>query len=219
MITVLTPTEYSFSDSTALSVSNASNMYNDTTNNTYATVTHTKSNSTAYYFYVHGFNFSLVPANANVTSFTVKIRARESQLSTSSSYRMRLSYKPDDIWTTISNTTVSSSLSTSATVFTFPISSFITWDKLRNKGDSGWGSNFAIRVGLRRSSSRTTGYAYIYGAEVEVNWEIPTEKLYYKSSGSWVEVSKAYKKINGVWVEQTDLTTVFNSNTNYVKGN
>ena len=38
------------------------------------------------------------------------------------------------------------------------------------------------------------------------------------STGSWTLVSKAYKKINGSWVQQSDLTTVFNSNTNYVKG-
>lgn len=43
--------------------------------------------------------------------------------------------------------------------------------------------------------------------------------LYFKSNGSYVEAVKAYKKINGSWVEQTDLTTVFNSNINYVKGN
>lgn len=38
------------------------------------------------------------------------------------------------------------------------------------------------------------------------------------STGSWTLVAQAYKKINGSWVQQSDLTTVFNSNTNYVKG-
>lgn len=38
------------------------------------------------------------------------------------------------------------------------------------------------------------------------------------STGSWTLVSKAYKKINGSWVQQSDLTNVFDSNTNYVKG-
>lgn len=38
------------------------------------------------------------------------------------------------------------------------------------------------------------------------------------STGSWTLVAKAYKKINGSWVQQSDLTTVFNSNINYVKG-
>ncbi len=46
-----------------------------------------------------------------------------------------------------------------------------------------------------------------------------TETLYYKENGSWISASKAYKKVNGSWVEQSDLTNVFQSGTNYVKGN
>ena len=30
--------------------------------------------------------------------------------------------------------------------------------------------------------------------------------------------SKVYKKINGSWVEQADLSSVFDTSTNYVKG-
>lgn len=43
-------------------------------------------------------------------------------------------------------------------------------------------------------------------------------KLYVKQNGTWVAYSKAYKKINGSWVEQ-DITSVFNTNTDYRKGN
>ena len=45
-----------------------------------------------------------------------------------------------------------------------------------------------------------------------------TSKLFVKSGNSWTQVIKAYKKVNGSWVEQSDLTTVFNSSTNYVYG-
>lgn len=45
-----------------------------------------------------------------------------------------------------------------------------------------------------------------------------TAKIYYKNGSSWVAATKVYKKVNGSWVEQTDLTTVFNSTTNYIKG-
>lgn len=41
-------------------------------------------------------------------------------------------------------------------------------------------------------------------------------KLEIKQNGSWTLVQKIYKKINGIWVEQTDLTTVFDINKNYV---
>ena len=44
-------------------------------------------------------------------------------------------------------------------------------------------------------------------------------KIYFKANGSWVEATTVYKKVNGTWVQQSDLTTVFDANTNYVKGN
>lgn len=46
-----------------------------------------------------------------------------------------------------------------------------------------------------------------------------TDTIYFKDNGSWVAATKVYKKVNGSWVEQTDLTNVFDSSTNYVKGN
>lgn len=46
-----------------------------------------------------------------------------------------------------------------------------------------------------------------------------TEALYFKNNGSWVQASRVYKKVNGSWVEQSDLTNVFQSGINYVKGN
>jgi hypothetical protein len=45
-----------------------------------------------------------------------------------------------------------------------------------------------------------------------------TSKIYVKVNGSWKEVSAVYKKVNGSWVLQTDVTSVFNSSTNYRKG-
>lgn len=39
-----------------------------------------------------------------------------------------------------------------------------------------------------------------------------------KVNGSWVTASKVYKKVNGSWVQQSDLTNVFESGTNYKKG-
>lgn len=45
-----------------------------------------------------------------------------------------------------------------------------------------------------------------------------TATIYFKSNGSWTAVAKAYKKVNGSWAGQSDLTTVFDSNTNYAKG-
>lgn len=42
--------------------------------------------------------------------------------------------------------------------------------------------------------------------------------LFFKSNGTWVEASRVYKKVNGSWVEQSDLSNVFESGVNYIKG-
>lgn len=42
--------------------------------------------------------------------------------------------------------------------------------------------------------------------------------IYINNGGVWKRYTKGYKKVNGSWVEQ-DLTTLFNSTTNYVRGN
>lgn len=42
--------------------------------------------------------------------------------------------------------------------------------------------------------------------------------IYYKVNGSWVAATAVYKKVNGSWVLQSNLTNVFDSGTNYVKG-
>lgn len=159
----LVPNAYTLSNTSYLTISNASNMYTNTDSTTYAQITHNRNNTTAYYLYIHGFNFSDVPENIEITDFTIKIRALESSLSTSSSYRMSLYNNT----TSISNTTVSASLSTTATTFTFPEGS-LTWSTLK-----GYGNNFRIRVPLRRNSSNTSGYVRVYGAEIEVTYEDP----------------------------------------------
>lgn len=46
-----------------------------------------------------------------------------------------------------------------------------------------------------------------------------TDTIYFKDNNSWVAATKVYKKVNNTWVQQTDLTNVFDSSTNYVKGN
>lgn len=45
-----------------------------------------------------------------------------------------------------------------------------------------------------------------------------SETIYFKDNGTWVSATKVFKKINGSWVEQADLTSVFDSTKNYVKG-
>jgi len=160
----ITPSSYTLSSTSYLSVSNASNMYDDTDSTNYATVTNSRTSTTSYYIYLHGFDFSGLPSGAIVNSFSVKLKAYESGVSTSSSYRPYL----------VTNGSTSTStyygycnvLSTSATVKTFTLN--CDWADLVNEG-----SDLSIRINCRRASRNTTSYVYIYGAEILVDYTMP----------------------------------------------
>ena len=154
----LIPSTYS-TGSTNVSVSNANNMYANTDSTNYATATTSRSGNT--YVYIKGFNFTDVPSDAIVDSFSIKLKASMSGVSTSTSYRPVLCNNTTGI------SSGSSVLSTSVQTITFTGVSQ-TWDTIKD-----YGSNFAIRLNARRSSNNTTSYIYIYGAEIEVNYRIP----------------------------------------------
>ena len=154
----LVPSTYSLSN-TSLTISNANNMYTNTDSTTYGRCGTTSSNSR--YLYLRGFNFGSVPSDAVVTSFTIKIKANESSLSTSTNYRPYL----------VNNTTtLTGTFSVITTTVTTQSCTGITadWDTI-----SGYGSNFGIRFTVRSSSNNTQGYLYVYGAEILVEYYVP----------------------------------------------
>lgn len=159
----LIPSTYAVSSTQYLSVSNASNMYANTDSTTYATITNTYASTSSRYLYLRGFNFSSIPNDAIINSFTVKIKGYESGLSTSTSYAPRLANGTS----AISNTTATTNFGTSTKTITIPTGA-LTWSQIVN-----YGSNFTVMVYVRRSSKNTTGYFYCYGAEIEVNYTIP----------------------------------------------
>lgn len=157
----LVPSTYYLSSSQYLAVSNASNMYNNTDNTTHATVTNSRSSTTSYYIYLRGFNFNDIPSGATINSFTVKLKANESGVSTSTSYKPYLANGTN---------TINGScdvITTSVTVHSFT-GIAADWETI-----SGYGSDFGIRINCRRASSGTTSYMYIYGAEIEVDYTVP----------------------------------------------
>lgn len=160
----LIPSTYYLSNSSYLSVSNAANMYADTDSDTYATVANSQSGTTSYYIYLRGFNFDTVPDNAVVSGFSIKLKARESGVSTSSSYAPKLCNNTSQLTSTFS------AVSTTATVLTASGYS-LEWEDLVS-----YGANFGIRINCRRASRNTTGYMYIYGAEIEVTYAIPNPR-------------------------------------------
>lgn len=154
----LIPSTYYLSSTQYLSVSNESNMYNNTDNTTYATVTNNRNQTSSYYIYIRGFNFDDVPSDVTVNSFTIKFKAYERGVSTSTDYRP---YLCNDTTTITGDCNV---LSTSVQTLSF---SGVTadWETIK-----GYDSNFGIRINCRRASKNTTGYVYIYGVEIEVDY-------------------------------------------------
>ena len=163
----LVPSTYAVSSTSYLSVSNASNMYHNTDNTSYATITNTYASTSSRYLYLRGFNFDDIPDGAVINSFTIKIKGYESGLSTSTSYAPRLANGTS----AISNTTASSNFGTSTKTITIPTGA-LTWQQI----SSTYGSNFTIMVYVRRNNRNTTGYFYCYGAEIEVDYSMPNPR-------------------------------------------
>lgn len=157
----LTPSTYYLSNSSYLSVSNANNMYDNTDSTTYGTVTNSQTGTSSYYIYLRGFNFDDIDDSWIINSFTIKLKAYESGVSTSSSYVPTLAHGT----TTFSGNTTTA-ITTSASVHEFTCTQ--TWETIK-----GYGDNFGIRINCRRASRNTTSYMYIYGAEIEVTYTIP----------------------------------------------
>jgi hypothetical protein len=82
-------------------------------------------------------------------------------------------------------------------------------------------SNLVKEEGVDKTGNTVVNYTYkIASVTAAHNLAITVggAKISIKVNGSWRTYSTVYKKINGVWVEQSDLTTVFQNNVNYVKG-
>lgn len=160
----LIPSTYAVSSTDYLSVSDASNMYTNTDSTTYATITNTNASTSSRYLYIRGFNFSSIPSNAIINSFTVKIKGYESGLATSTSYAPRLANGTS----ALSNTTATTNFGTSASTITIPTGA-LTWQQISTT----YGSSFTIMVYVRRNNKNTTGYFYCYGAEILVDYSVP----------------------------------------------
>ena len=132
----LIPSTYAVSNSSYLSVTNASNMYTDTDSTTYATVTNSRQSTTSYMIYLRGFNVNSLPAGAEVTSFTVKLKGYESGLNTGTSYAPRMCNGTS----ALANTTATTTLGTSSNIITIPNGN-VSWTNIQN-----YGSNFGILI-------------------------------------------------------------------------
>lgn len=198
-------TSGSYAYSTA---SNTSNAYTDINSDTYCRIA-MKYGSGAASFRYFTFNLSALPEDANIVSVSARFKAYSgSNVS---------SYITDATAQLTTGTTKKGSavsfLSITNNIYTFTNTGTWTRDELLN-------ARFYIEA--HRGTQKTTSslYLYIYAAELTVTYDVaPQYILYTKNGNNWTPVTKAYKKISGVWVEETDLTQVFDSNNQYIRGN
>ena len=186
----LIPSTYSLSNTSYLSVSNASNMYTNIDSTTYATVNHTRTRTTSYYIYVKGFNFDDIPANAIINSATVKVKAK---VTSAGSYAPALYNN-----TTSLGQNLSGNIGTTTTTSTIDITS--NWETYK-----GYGSNFGIRLRLNRSSRNTASSMNIYGAEILVDYTIPTyhNVSVTQSTGGTISLSQSGQVLEGTTINVT----------------
>lgn len=156
----LTPSTYYSTSTSYLSVSNAGNMYDDCDSTNYATIQNKRTSTTSYYIYLRGFDFSQVPSSAIVSDFTIRLKGNYS-----GGYSQNM-YLYDGTSTSYGS---ASSLRTS--VATREFSCNHSWADV-----VACGSDFGIRINCRRASRNTTAYFYIYGAEIEVTYTLPTPR-------------------------------------------
>lgn len=162
----LVASTYTRSSSTYVTVTNPDYLYTNTSNSTnYCTIRGRNNTSNTYYLYITGFNFSEIPSNATVTSFSIKLRAYRNSYE-SATYTPRLCSARSN--SSISGTSFSQ-LETTDTTLTASTGS-LTWSTL-----SSYGTNFSIQIRLRGTSSSNYPYVYVYGAEIEVNYTLPIE--------------------------------------------
>lgn len=171
------------------------------------------------------FDFSSLPADAEVTAVEVKCYgATESTTETARHADVSLWCGNEQKGTTQAFTSTSNS--------TITINDPGEWT--REELQDAW-----VRFGVGYYGGRILGITwkvtytsggtishYTYNYEVNGNATIAVTigsgggsqpKIYIKKNGTWTQYSKIYKKVNGSWVEQSSSTwsTLFNTNTNY----
>lgn len=186
------------------------------TNNTYAK----PEGETAWINYE--FDFSEIPTTATITNVSVKVYGGRENSSIDTSHVARFQcYSGSTAKGAIQNfTSTTNSLVTVSDVGTW--TAIELYDaQLRFEVGYYGGRMLGITWTVTYEIS---GYVYTITA-ISANHTIvvsysgaPTETIYFKNNGSWVTATKVYKKVNGSWVQQSDLTSVFDSNVNYVKG-
>lgn len=203
--------QYAVGHSAESPYSSSSNMY-------------ASSGSTGYAEY--SFDFSEIPSNATIESIEVRCHGHRESSTISSTYVSQCVLYNDSL-------AASEEVdfpSTSASIITLTPTTLPTRAQLDNytvRHYVGYYGGLVTGISFVITYSTGTGidhYTYTYTVNgdsviaVVIGGSAPTQTLYFKNSGTWTTATKAYKKANSAWVLQSDLSMVFDANTNYVRG-
>ena len=204
--------EYAVGHSAESPYSSSSNMY-------------ASQSSTGYAAY--SFDFSGIPSNATIENVEVRCHGHRESATISSTYVSKCALYNG-------STEISAEVdfpSTSSSIITLEPNVTVTRSMLDNvtvRHFVGYYGGLVTGISFEVEYSTGTGidhYTYTYTVNADATIAVTigggsgdTSKLYVKINGTWVEATP-YKKVNGSWVLQSDVTSVFNSNTNYKKGN
>lgn len=186
------------------------------TSNMYAS-----SGSTGYAQY--SFDFSDIPSNATIESIEVRCHGHRESSTISSTYVSKCAIYNG-------STEISDEVdfpSTSASIITLEPNTTVTRSQLDNltvRHFVGYYGGLVTGISFEVTYSTGSGvdhYTYTYTVDgdatiaVVIGGSAPTQIMYLKVNGSWIEAAEVYKKVNGNWIKQTDLSNVFNAGTNY----
>lgn len=206
------PNGYDSTKSSFSSISSTypiTNAYDDSNSDTYAEISLKYGMGSVVSKLAIKFDLSKVPSGATINSVECKFKANLVGSSYASLTGNAQLYSSAAMGSAVSMS------KNSIEVYTFSNTGSWTYDQLQE---------------LYLLLSCTAGYSYggtgnklhLYGADLTIDYTGgstgPTEKLMVKQSGTWVNVSNVYKKVNGSWVKQSDLSSLFDASTNYVKG-
>lgn len=187
------------------------------TSNMYAS-----SGSTGYASY--SFDFSDIPSDAVIENIEVRCHGHRESSTISSTYVSQcVLYN--------GSTAASEEVdfpSTSASIITLTPTTMPTRAQLDNYtvrhfvgyyGGLVTGISFVVTYSVGTGIDHYT-YTYIVSGDATINVIIGAQgdEFIWARDPDWIKYSKAWKKINGTWAQQSDLTTVFQSGVNYIKG-
>lgn len=179
------------------------------------------SNNTATGWVIYSFDFSEIPVGATINSVTVRCYGAREDTTIDSTHMARIGlYSGNTLKGSEQDFT-----STSNSIVTISSPGIWTRDELQDAKLRFTVAYYGGRImGVTWIVSYTaSGYLYTI-TNVAADHVIAVSSsgsgpvMYIKNGGSWVQALAVYKKVNGNWVLQSDLTNIFNSGVNYLKG-